>query len=75
MIGFAPRLLQNLARVRDNDGVGCNDNGRIAALRIVDFPLVYVLRLFRRRFEHVVERAERVGEVFGKFGGDDVDIC
>ena len=46
VIGLAPRLLQYPARVRDNDGVGGDDNGRVAALRVVDFPLVYILRFF-----------------------------
>jgi hypothetical protein len=75
VIGLSPRLLQYPARVADDDGVGGDDDGRLAQLRVVDLAAVDFGGLCARRLEHIVQRAEVVGEVFGELRGADIDVA
>ena len=74
MLLLRPRLLEYLAPVADDDGVGGDDQRGLAPLRIVDFPPVHVQRLLGRCLQRVFERRHALGEVFGEVGGDNVDL-
>ena len=74
VIGLAARLLEDAAIVADDDGVGSDEEGGLAAVRIVDLAAVDFLGLCAGRLEDVVEGAEGVGEVFGKGRGHNVDV-
>ena len=60
MVCLALWLLQYPPSVRYYDCVGSDDDGRFAALAIVNLGLVYVMRFGGRGFEDIVQRAERV---------------
>lgn len=60
VVRLTPRLLQYPPVVRDNNGVGSDDNGWLAALWVVEFGPVDIERFGRRRLEHVVQGAQRV---------------
>jgi hypothetical protein len=49
-------------------------DGRLAALRVVDFAPVHICGFGGRGFEHVVECAELVREVFGELRRAHVDV-
>lgn len=66
VLALAARLFENGTKVVDDDGVGGNDEGRLALFLVVNFRLVHVHGLLRRRLEHVFERRHGLGQVFGK---------
>tara|TARA_R110002003_G_scaffold54_16_gene4815 strand:+ start:5473 stop:6201 length:729 start_codon:yes stop_codon:yes gene_type:complete len=74
VVDLALGLLEYAAIVADDDCVCCDDDGWLAALRVVDLAAVHILRLRRGGLEDVVEGAQFVGQIFGKLGGADVDV-
>jgi hypothetical protein len=74
VVYLASRLLQYAPIVADDDGVCGDDEGRLAALCVVDLADVDVFGLLRGGLENVVEGAQVVGQVFGELGGADFDV-
>ena len=70
MLGI-PRLLHDGAAVADYDGVGGDDDAQVA---IVDLALVDVNGLLLGGFQDVFVRGQRLGQVLGEVGGDDLDV-
>lgn len=73
MLLLAPRLLENLAELGADDGVG-GDDERGLAFGGVDGRFVDVERFLLRRFEYVFEGCEGFAFVFGDGGGDDFEV-
>lgn len=74
MLALAAWLLEDLAKMADDDGVGGDDQRRLALLLVVDLLLVHHHRLLRRRLEHVFEGGHVLGQVLGEGGWDDFDV-
>lgn len=75
MLAFRAGLLHQLAGAGDDDGVGRDEEGWLAAGRVRGFGGVDGEGLLRRGLEDVFEGGEGLGEVFGEGGGDDFDVC
>lgn len=68
-------LLQNLAEVANNDGVGGDDQRGLTLLLVVNLLLVHRHRLLRRSLEHIFEGSEALGQVLRKRRRDDFEIA
>ena len=74
MLALAARLLQDLAQVGGDDGVGCDDEGGLV-VGCVDGGGVDVLGFCCGGCEDVFKRWQGMGLVFGDCGGDDFEVC
>lgn len=74
VLALAARLLQDLAQVGGNHGVGREDEGGLIVGR-VNGGGVDILGFGCSGCEDVFEGWEGVGLVFGYCGGDDFEVC
>jgi hypothetical protein len=80
VIGFAAGFFEDGARVRYDDRVGGDDDGRVGErhrgeLGLGECGLVDGEAFLVRCLEDVLEGAEGFGDVFGVCGGQDLEVC